>query len=327
MASEQIILRTLSLVIIIINCFIIIVIGIISIKQLKSAHKIGAIFKNLFHFTWIILSIGLLFFITNTAMHIIGAELCMLGAVGLICIYLSAYNILLILIYRLYFSFKDSMFAISKPTKFILISLYTFTVLLFAVSSSVTIIMLNRVGCENMDSNNITIVLSINTIPVPFYILTTIITIIIFAKKLLKLTTFRQNSVMDVNKLPTLKPHQIKMIENATKYVCLLTMGISTSFCTMVFIWICWIYFAKYEHNVAIIFAILSIDGVINTTGLYLQFPFAFNHYEKYCKCLHLCWRYILTKNATNALMNRYKTAQNEEILEMVDTNHQHEDA
>eukprot|EP01084_Bolivina_argentea_P269792 458614_1 len=270
MASEQIILRTLSLVIIIINCFIIIVIGIISIKQLKSAHKIGAIFKNLFHFTWIILSIGLLFFITNTAMHIIGAEL---------------------------------------------------------LSSSVTIIMLNRVGCENMDSNNITIVLSINTIPVPFYILTTIITIIIFAKKLLKLTTFRQNSVMDVNKLPTLKPHQIKMIENATKYVCLLTMGISTSFCTMVFIWICWIYFAKYEHNVAIIFAILSIDGVINTTGLYLQFPFAFNHYEKYCKCLHLCWRYILTKNATNALMNRYKTAQNEEILEMVDTNHQHEDA
>eukprot|EP01084_Bolivina_argentea_P307686 531859_1 len=308
--TMQIILNTISLIIIIIALFIIILIGFISTKHLKSSNKIQPIFKHLFHVSWIIASIGLLFFISRHVSHILGAELCVLGLLGLICTYLSAYNILLILIYRLHFSFKDSTFAISKTTKCILITLYTVTVLLFLFVSIQAIIMVIGSGCVGNDATST--VTNLNLIPIPLYILTTIITIIIFAKKLLKLITFQQNTALDVNKLPSLKTHQKKMIENTTRYISLLTMGIFSSCCVMAFIWI----FSRY---VWIFSLILSIDAVINIIGLYLQFPFSVNHYKKYCKCLHSCWRYILTKNAKSTFMNRHKIVKNEKKYEVVE--------
>eukprot|EP01084_Bolivina_argentea_P307687 531860_1 len=309
----QIIFYTISLVLAIIALFIIILIGIISTKHLKSSNKIQPIFKNLFHVSWIITSIGFLFFISCVVGHMLGAELCvlaLLALLGLICIYLSAYNILLILIYRLHFSFKDSTFAVSKTTKCILITLYSVTIFLFALVSIQDIIMVTRTGCVGNDV--VSTAASLNLIPIPLYILTTIITIIIFANKLLKLITFQRNTVLDVNELPSLKTHQKKMIENTTRYISLLTMGIFSSCCVMAFIWI----FSRY---VWIFSLILSIDAVINIIGLYLQFPFSVNHYKKYCKCLHSCWRYILTKNAKSTFMNRHKIVKNEKKYEVVE--------
>ncbi len=29
---------------------------------------------------------------------------------------------------------------------------------------------------------------------------------------------------------------------------------------------------------------------------LYLQYPFATKYYQKYCKCNHACWRFMLTQ-------------------------------
>eukprot|EP01084_Bolivina_argentea_P269790 458601_1 len=326
-SSRENILHAISLVIIIINFFIIILIGIISTKQLKSSNKIEPIFKNLFHVSWIISSIGVLFFISYIGFYFAGVESCVLGALGSICTYLSAYNILLILIYRLYFSFKDSIFTISKTTKCILITLYSFTLLLFTYISIFYIVLIVNLGCSYMYSPSVILSFELNGVPIPIYILTTIITIIIFAKKLLKLTTFRQNTVSNQkSKAPSLKTYQIKMIENATRYVSLLTMGIFSTCCSTAFIWIIWmclIYRGLYEDVTIIIFVVLSIDAVINIIGLYMQFPFSVHYYEKYCKYLHLCWRYLLTKKATNVLMKRYKNAENEVMLEMVETNEQ----
>eukprot|EP01084_Bolivina_argentea_P287448 493238_1 len=297
-----------------ISFLIVLLVGIICIKQLSLSKKIDPIFKKLFYVSWSLASIGLLLIFSHSMCHLLINHNCNpLGTLGIILIYSCAFNLLLILIYRLYFSFKGSIFAISETTKYILITLYCIILLLLLTIVIAFIYLQIKAGWDNIVSIKLTklelntsyYVMVCNMVTIPIYIVTTIITIIIFAKKLLKLTNFRRNSVAAIKPAVNLK--QIKVIDNATRYVSLLSMGIfsSTSCCVMVIVLIWWFIGKQYinKEYVNIVFAIICIDCVINIIGLYLQFAFACKYYNKYCKRIHLCWRYLLIKQVTRELM------------------------
>ena len=99
---------------------------------------------------------------------------------------------------------------------------------------------------------------------------------------------------------------QIKMIENATKYVSLLFLGIFT---TLMLGGVYLIFSYAFGLHNDLMFILTSLDSSINVICSYLQFSFTTSYYHKYCKYLHLCWRYLLTKKAKHHLEKRYKQA------------------
>eukprot|EP01084_Bolivina_argentea_P194479 333683_1 len=305
---------------------IVLLVGIICTKQLLLSDKIQPVFKNLFYISWSFASIGLLFIFSHSMCHLTINENCdPLDTFGIIFIYSFAFNLLLILIYRLYFSFKDSSFAISKTTKWILITLYCLILLFLAMFVISFIYLQSKVGwdsvrCIDCSKREVTTgwyIMSLNIVTIPLYIVTTIITIIIFAKKLLKFTNLLPKNESDMN---SINLTQIKLIDNATRYVALLSMGIISSFCLMVIVVIWWHGLGWQKEAFNIIDVFLSIDCVINIIGLYLQFSFGRNYYDKYCKGLHLCWKHLLTKNGIRKTVDDGKERKNRVVT---DTNSQ----
>ena len=112
-----------------------------------------------------------------------------------------------------------------------------------------------------------------------------------------------------------LNEQQIKLIEHTTRYVALLTIGIMSSIIVMLVCIVSGDVFGEDWNmewfQVAYIF--VSIDMSINTLCLYLQYSFATKWYQKWCKCVHLCWRCMLTHEATKTLSKRYQKVLNAE--------------
>eukprot|EP01084_Bolivina_argentea_P297377 512300_1 len=307
--EKKIIITDIIVLVVIITCLLIILsIGVVSIQKLKSLQKLRPVFKYLFHISWIISSIGLMLFITEMSWQIYKHNsYSPLIEFGIVCANALPLVLLLLLLCRLNFIFKGSMYSISKTIKCVLGTLYCFVMIAYVLLFvGVFILWVGAIGIMQISY----ILLS------PIYIFTTIITIIIFSKQLMKLTNQRIPSVnigCDEQNIdnPELNMHQIKMIENATRYVSLLTLGIFSSFCVFIFIIIMFRQAGSRHFYIyyRISYIIISIDCVINVVCAYSQYSFATKQYERYCKGLHLFWRYVLTRQATNKLVKRYKKA------------------
>merc|ERR1712154_137975 len=107
---------------------------------------------------------------------------------------------------------------------------------------------------------------------------------------------------------------QIKIIENTTRYVSLLFLGICSTFLVLV---ATLIYNPSYNKHWAITppefgYTLMALDNLLNVICLYLQYSFMVNIYNKYSNGIRLCWRCLLTKIAMNSQERRYKTAANE---------------
>eukprot|EP01083_Nonionella_stella_P065810 172750_1 len=311
-------------------CLILILfIGIISIKQFTSLKHLQSIFKCLFHTSWLLSSIGLILISMSMISHISFLHThkltYFLGMYrwGYACLYVVALVLLLVLLLRLRFSFKHSIYEISCATKCILTILYTLTCLTFLFSYTYYMVLWNDISFIYYSRVGMNIISSL-----PGYIITFIVAIILFGSKLMKLTNTRATSIYapsnDTDEeisVPELNPQQIKMIETTTRYVSLLSLGIFSTFCGAIASFFVHYYSVPYYETFMVAYIISSVDCLINIICLYLQYPFATNYYHRYCKCLHLCFRYILTRQATKALLRRYRNsmeqAQNDETVQL----------
>eukprot|EP01083_Nonionella_stella_P242840 846750_1 len=311
-------------------------IGIISIKQFASLKHLQSIFKYLFHTAWLLSSIGLVLICISMIAHITlrptytrvdwpvdnhhNYFLVMHGW-GYAFLYVVALVILLVLLLRLHFSFKNSIYEISLATKCILGILYVLTCLMFLQY----IFDIIYFGTINYAIPQYNIVWS-----VPGYVLTSIIAIVLFGSKLMRLTGTRATSIYAVGSndtdeetsLPKLNAHQIQMIETTTRYVSLLSLAIFSTVCAALASFFVLTAAAGHYYELFMIWHMFgSVDCLVNIICLYLQYTFATDYYHKYCKCLHLCFRCMLTRQATKALMKRYKKcveqAENEETVQL----------
>ena len=240
--------------------------------------------------------------------HIVLSQSAVVAAV-ISDLYLMSMILLLTLLARLHFTFKASIYEISTFTKrmFGIVCILLMMILIFFF---IIIIRADSDAWNNYNPHRWGTIFIITITFNAIYCASMVIAIIIFGIKLMKLTDLRAPSIHP--ELAEDKPEikltqgQIKMIENATKYVSLLFLGIfSTQLLASVYI-ICSHIF---EVDNDLLFIMTSLDSSINVICAYLQFSVSTSYYHKYCKYLHLCWRYLLTKKATFHLEKRYKQA------------------
>eukprot|EP01083_Nonionella_stella_P072558 195676_1 len=319
-------IRVVSIIIIIIGFIFICFLGCVSLKQFKKLTNLEPTFERLFHTTWILSSIALCTFLISTELCAFGygywaGDMIVLQA-WLLCIVIL--SILLTLLFRLYFTFRDTIYALTTAMKVVLITLFiTLLVVSLCNLSLLSYAYVNR----NKVEIHLIPVIWLGAINGALYIITTVIAIAQFATNLMKLTESRQSDEEVLRKGPSkirktrrgsiqvnveLNREQKKLIQHTTKYVGLLSIGISTSVCTLIILIASGDAFGEDWNmkwfQVAYIF--LSLDATINITCLYLQYTFAKEYYNKYCKLIHLCWNCMLTRTAERSISRRISKVQ-----------------
>ena len=245
---------------------------------------------------------------------------------------LFACTLLAILILRIYFSFDNSAFRMTKYQKLLFSILYS-----IVISSVITICIFNIIKAFGYSTTFILIIIG-NTIliEVLLYFITSIYAIVVFANNLFSVIKLRHEngsrgydhdsctsstpnsdqcrrpstgcSPTDIPNLdhkfpkpPMVKPPKLnftetKIIQQILRYVSLLSLAIFT---TLLVVVQCFLTFAfTTEDNRSLMVRILNIcatvDVVVNMTCLYLQHTFARKYYNKYCKWLECIWEYML---------------------------------
>eukprot|EP01084_Bolivina_argentea_P111070 198282_1 len=329
-ASNQFkILRILSVILITVSLLIILCLGCVSIKQFTKLDKLQPTIRRLFHIVWISSATASITFLISITLCAYGhpytsGNIIVLQA-WLICITILC--ILLTLLFRLYYTFKDTIYALKPLMKYTLIILYSLLILVSFFN-----LMIMSYAYVNRDTINLSELFDVGVIWLGaimglIYIITTVIAVWQFAQKLMKLAETRATSIeilkhgpnangIKLHKIPSidsipsiqLNKEQIKLIEHTTKYIGLLSIGIVTSIFTMTVLMASGNAFGENWDmkwfQIAYIF--VSFDATINTICLYLQYAFAKKYYEKYCKCIHLCWKYMLTQEAEKSLSKKY---------------------
>merc|ERR1712228_962399 len=227
--------------------------------------------------------------------------------------------ILTTLLLRLYFTFRDSIYKMSKLSTTLFAISYAIMILVGCCSLAV-IFWRTMIGTYTALSSKL---LAIFMSSLGFiYCSITASAISLFAKNLMTITNLRASSFQPIPSHDTcetqkdvkLNEEQMKMIENATKIVSLIVICILTSLLTVSFMAVFGYMFSRdVEHwdieLFQIVYIVKSIDVLINVICLYLQCSFAKKHYKQYCVLSHKCWRYILTQKAAKSLYKKQSTS------------------
>ena len=201
------------------------------------------------------------------------------------------------LLMRLYFSFKESVFAITEYQKWICLVLYSLSVVTIIVQWIIDIVYIH------------VIMLSLGAL---LYLGLSMYGMIIFVQKMYQLLKMRQSSIMaqNSNSEMQLNQQQIALLYTTTKYTLLLSIA-------MISTWISGanaMYRTLHTWSTEVHptgFMISSIDIVTNIICLYLQFPFNKKYYDKYCRYLVNCCTYLMTRDLKR---RHYKESKSSEI-------------
>eukprot|EP01084_Bolivina_argentea_P308181 532819_1 len=173
-------------------------IGIKSIKQLQTSKNIKSIFKQLFHTSWILILCAYILILLPPILCWLNIHRKIVSIVfmlPLLFYHISLWVVLANLLLRLYFTFNDSEYAITKRAKHAFIILYSITIFLslFALSFGAWLFFNNK-----NENNNIWITMIAILIFAVYgflYIFLTILATIMFGKRLTTLTNKRATSV------------------------------------------------------------------------------------------------------------------------------------
>ena len=191
------------------------------------------------------------------------------------------------LLVRVYSTFKESVFEISKYHKMILIILY----ILILTSASIVCI----IGAGKRTSDLIGTERTIHTI---FTDITAILYVVIFIYALI-LFSNKMFKMLNENGNKTKKQFDAQLLHAALKYVSLLSLAIFTTLITAVLV-VIYIQINKWWIIMRqIIIMQYAVDCAINVICLYLQYPFATKYYDEYCGCLTKCWSIIFRRELT----------------------------
>ena len=199
------------------------------------------------------------------------------------------------LVLRLYHTFKDSMFRMSKCRIAMFIVIF-----ILLISTSVTSITLTAVIITNTVDNLFVYVLIAAFNTLGFFIIFFIgaaLAVTFFVCNLVKLAKSRQRPIRefqltvkmesarcsdcDKEIVVTLDEHQQDLSDLSARYILLFTIAAISTICFMV------ISFAALVHS-DFFFSLLVADFCVNLFCLYLQFGFAQDHYQWSC---HFCDR------------------------------------
>eukprot|EP01084_Bolivina_argentea_P029222 54228_1 len=234
---------------------------------------------------------------------------------------LTLYLLLLaILIFRLYTTFMDSYYKLSKLSQWILFILYII-ISIFAVFNVIEEIIWSAHLYTNKNVDSFHHVIDwFDICAILFYILTSIYCIYLFASKLMELTS-------QIATAHILNEKQKALIQKTHKYVSIFSLALITTFFTLI-LWV--LYSIAYRVSKLevlslkmVIFAHV-IDYIINIICLYLQFSFAAKYYDKYCKCIQhcCCWKKVFIINVRKSSSKRFKeleTSEREDIADETD--------
>ena len=204
--------------------------------------------------------------------------------------------VLILLLLRLYFTFKGSMLAISQCQQYLFI-ISTISVILAGFMLSIYFIFDIPLWIELINFG----------VAMLIYFGIGIYAMVLFIKKLHTLIRSTNKHNDDNNQ------SQRKLLINTTKYVSLLSVAMISSWITLIINIV----------NIVLPRDALEapevanfIDCVINIICLYLQYPFAEGYYKKYCNCLRNCCVYLMmTKPAADGdLVVESKTVRNDGI-------------
>ena len=286
-----------------VSLILIIVILIKSIKQLKSA-KTQTLIKRMYLITNVISIIGVTAFLSFMAISFLiyytvlsSNKVISTIATSFSWIFIYSYWLMLLcilamLLLRLWFTFKESVFEISKYQKWILIILY-----------------LTLIICSlGFTYRPQIIVQYMSAISVILYLTLTVYGMVLFANRMYALTKMRQSSLnqhnYDENEVyePILNKNQMKILYTTTKYMTLLSIAIISTWVAAVLFIIMIVFMGSYGLNIYTMIliyysmSVFCIDATINIICLYLQFPFNKVYYNKYCSWCGNCCTYLFTK-------------------------------
>ena len=221
-------------------------------------------------------------------------------------LFIASYVILLLgientLLLRLHYTFKESIYKLTSRQSLTLVILFIIlTIFAFAVASLYALYTAESVNIGEYGYLSMLIVVAVGGI---LYLLATIYSMYLFARKLLILTKLRATSmknVMDENALK-LNKTQTKLIKQTSRYITLITIAMITSSITIT-IFIFW------RSNTIMV---AYFDCTINVICLYLQYPFATKYYDKYCGCFgkYLCLNKILRENTKKSMERKYRNS------------------
>lgn len=205
-------------------------------------------------------------------------------------------GLLLVLIARLHFTFKDSIYRISNfhgGALILLLILGQIAGLAYSLGLFLT-----------RESRTITaIVASL------IYTITTIYSVSLFVHSLMKLVNARATSVKNVldpdENAIKLNKSQTKFIAQTSKYVTLLGLATLSSVLTIIGLGVgtitdsIWVGYLLGIH--------ISIDTFINMMLLCMQYPFANHYYNKLCKCADGFWKFLLMTKAERTMQIKYQ--------------------
>ena len=288
-------------------CLIIVIyISVISIKQLRS-HSMHTHIKVTYFITCALSIIAFTAFLMSTVVCP-GTFRDILFTVGNLGYIGVGECVLAMLLLRLYFTFKDSIFEISEYQKWICIISYS---MFLSIATTTLIIAIFVSPAPGIDA--VRFIGTILTMIIYFGL--SIYGMILFAQKMYQLVKMRQSSIYnqssdDENEIE-FNEQQKQLLYTTTKYLTLLTLS-------MVLTWInlsgALISYAISPNDytaslILYIFGVLvtSIDFVIIIICLYLQYPFSKKYYDKYCKCFANCCTWIMMKKLTRSYQMRAK--------------------
>ena len=198
----------------------------------------------------------------------------------------------MILSLRLHFTFKDSMFQISKYKR------YPMNILvgISFINMNVSILYHFFIGPD-------TIYFIILAIPMIMYFPASIYGMMLFVQKMYALAKMRASSYTN-HRGSVFNVQQKQLLYTTTKYASLLSLALISTF---VFHVLVMIENAVTGEGKILSSPMASIDCVINILCLYLQYPFADEFYKKFCICFGKCCLYLLTKHAKRKIQRESK--------------------
>ena len=314
------------------------VVTIHSIKHLPKQKKIDTKFKALFGTSIASATLCMLTTMTATLSCISGF---IDGSNVSLALSIPSYFILIFLllatfIARLYYTFRDSAYAVSYKDKSIFLVLYIICCVAGAAAMILYVISIfsDKYSYENVwispDNKLIAFVMTLFFICLIVYISISIWAAVIFVSNLMKVTQLSGNVMengyvkaksklntsdddtnddsdeMDVDCVsPQLNERQIKMIDNVARYSTLFSVAIGSSIITLIVM-----SSGEYIHwgslFIQILFIFLNTDCTINIACLYLQYNFTTKYYRKYVKFIERIWKPFFIKKAKYDMIEAY---------------------
>ena len=287
----------------------IIIIGCISIrKQMAGKYEINVILEILYYISIItscIILTGSIVSIIICKAHSRRVSRTILaiavdGGYGITCSSLSG-----TLIIRLYITFRDSRWSISKRK--VVYSLLILLVVDMAVVGTAI------AWCTEWMELEILYV--VDFIALIIYILVSIWAICRFSSNLLSIAKIRAATKLELQLQPVLSDKPQKMINCSSKFMALFILASSTTFITFLvstsFIFVVGIHPGT----------LWSIDCVVNTICLYLCHNFAALHYAQYCNELDRCCRWKMSSKVKRDFISRKQAisaTRNDDVVETV---------